>query len=50
METQQSDIDKKFELITRNTQEIIGEEEIQAILAKRDFRVYLGTATSGKPR
>jgi tyrosyl-tRNA synthetase len=49
METQQSDIDKKVELITRNTQEIIGEEDIKSILAKRDFKVYLGTATSGKP-
>ncbi|MBS3113155.1 tyrosine--tRNA ligase [Candidatus Woesearchaeota archaeon] len=40
---------EKFELITRNTQEIIGDQELKEILKKRDISIYLGTEISGRP-
>jgi len=40
---------EKYDLITRNTQEVIGEDELKAILDKRDMKVYLGTAITGRP-
>jgi len=40
---------EKHKLIIRNTQEIVGKEEINKILKKRDLKVYLGTETSGRP-
>ncbi len=43
------DIDMKYELITRNLQEVTGSEQIKSILAKRDLKIYWGTATTGKP-
>ncbi len=42
------DAEKKFELITRNLQEVMGEAELREILSKRDLKVYLGTATTGR--
>ena len=36
-------------MIARNLQEVVGEDEIKAILDKRDLKVYWGTATTGKP-
>ena len=39
----------KFTLITRNLQEVLGEERLRKILAERDLRVYWGTATTGRP-
>ena len=41
--------EEKFELITRDLQEVVGEDDLKAILAERDLKVYLGTATTGKP-
>lgn len=41
--------DEKFNLITRNLQETIGEDRVKAVLAERDLKVYWGTATTGKP-
>ena len=43
------DAEKRFALITRNLQEIIGEEELKGIIAERNLKVYWGTATTGKP-
>ena len=43
------DAKTKFELITRNTQEVVGEDELKDILKKRDLKVYLGTEISGRP-
>lgn len=40
---------EKKHLITRNLQEVLGEEKINEILAKRDLTLYWGTATTGKP-
>lgn len=40
---------EKKHLITRNLQEVLGEEKITEILAKRDLKLYWGTATTGKP-
>lgn len=43
-------IDKKLELIKRNTEEILGEKELKELLAKKKKPVvYWGTATTGKP-
>ncbi|KAJ2817595.1 Tyrosine--tRNA ligase cytoplasmic [Coemansia furcata] len=39
----------KLELITRNLQEVLGEEELKAILSERDLKLYWGTAPTGKP-
>lgn len=44
-----SDINKKFELITSDLQEVVGEDKIKEILKERDFKVYWGTAPTGKP-
>ena len=40
---------EKYELITRNLQEVVGEDKLKEILAKRDLKVYWGTAPTGKP-
>ena len=40
---------EKKQLITRNLQEVLGEERIDEILKTRDLKVYWGTATTGKP-
>ncbi|CAK9290734.1 unnamed protein product [Gordionus sp. m RMFG-2023] len=42
-------IDQKLHLITRNLQEVLGEDKIKEILSKRDLKIYWGTATTGKP-
>ncbi|XP_028452408.1 tyrosine--tRNA ligase, cytoplasmic isoform X1 [Perca flavescens] len=41
--------DEKFHLITRNLQEVLGEEKLKQILQERELKVYWGTATTGKP-
>lgn len=45
----QLSVDQKYDLITRNLQEVINSEEIKAILEKRDFVVYHGLATTRSP-
>ncbi|MGA2130407.1 MAG: tyrosine--tRNA ligase [Candidatus Pacearchaeota archaeon] len=43
-------IDEKFELIKRNTEEIVTEKELKYLLTKKEKPVvYLGTAITGKP-
>ena len=39
----------KFNLITRNLQEVLGEKLIKQVLEERDLKLYWGTATTGKP-
>ncbi|KAL6059617.1 Tyrosine--tRNA ligase [Balamuthia mandrillaris] len=39
----------KYALITKDLQEIVGEEDIKAVLKERDVNIYWGTATTGKP-
>lgn len=41
--------DEKFNLITRNLQEVVDEEKIKKILEKRDMKIYWGTAPTGVP-
>ncbi|XP_031442226.1 tyrosine--tRNA ligase, cytoplasmic isoform X2 [Clupea harengus] len=41
--------DEKFELITRNLQEVLGEDKLKQVLQERELKVYWGTATTGKP-
>ncbi|XP_049767790.1 tyrosine--tRNA ligase, cytoplasmic isoform X1 [Schistocerca cancellata] len=41
--------ENKRDLIVRNTQEILGEDKLIAVLKERDCRIYWGTATTGKP-
>ncbi len=44
------DTNEKFELITRNLQEIVGVEEIKPILESgKNLKIYIGTAPTGKP-
>ena len=44
------DIEKRFELIKRNTEEIVTEKELRNLLAKNKIpSVYLGTAITGRP-
>lgn len=40
---------QKKHLITRNLQEVLGEDKITEVLSKRDLKLYWGTATTGKP-
>jgi tyrosyl-tRNA synthetase len=42
-------VDDKFGIITRNLQEVIGEDRLRNILQERDLRVYWGTAPTGRP-
>ncbi|USN45784.1 MAG: tyrosine--tRNA ligase [Candidatus Woesearchaeota archaeon] len=42
-------VEEKLALITRGTQEIVGEEELAAILKDRSLKVYIGTAVTGRP-
>lgn len=41
--------EKKKHLITRNLQEVLGEEKLNEILKERDLKIYWGTATTGRP-
>lgn len=41
--------EEKYEIITRNLQEVIGGERLKTILQERDLRVYWGTAPTGRP-
>lgn len=40
---------KKLELISRNLQEILQQENLNKILSERNIRIYWGTATTGRP-
>ena len=42
-------IKDKKDLITRNLQEVLGEDKLDEVLKKRDLKIYWGTATTGKP-
>ena len=42
-------VDEKYELISRNLQEVLGADRIKKVLAERDLKVYWGTATTGRP-
>lgn len=41
-------VDEKYNLISRNLEEVVGENEIKAVLAERSVKIYWGTATTGK--
>ncbi len=41
--------EEKYQLITRNLQEVLGEKHMKDILQERDLKLYWGTATTGKP-
>ncbi|KAI9093040.1 tyrosyl-tRNA synthetase [Phlyctochytrium arcticum] len=41
--------DEKYQLITRNLQEVLGAEQIKKILDERDLKLYWGTAPTGRP-
>ena len=40
---------EKYNLITNQLAEVIGQDEILNILEQRDLKIYWGTATTGKP-
>ncbi|XP_062450332.1 tyrosine--tRNA ligase, cytoplasmic isoform X1 [Rhea pennata] len=40
---------EKYHLITRNLQEVLGEDKLMSILKERELKIYWGTATTGKP-
>ncbi len=42
-------VEERLALIKNNLQEVLGEEQLIAILKERDPKVYWGTATTGKP-
>lgn len=42
-------MEERFRIITQRLQECIGEEQLRAILAERDLKVYWGTAPTGAP-
>jgi tyrosyl-tRNA synthetase len=39
----------KYDLISRNLQEVLGEDKMIALLKEQDLKIYWGTATTGKP-
>jgi tyrosyl-tRNA synthetase len=41
--------EEKFSLITRDLQEVVGEEKIREVIKERDLKIYWGTAPTGKP-
>lgn len=41
--------DEKLQLITRNLQEVLGEDRLKNVLQERQLNIYWGTATTGKP-
>jgi len=43
------EVAKKKNLITRNLQEVLSDEKFDEILMNRNFKVYWGTATTGRP-
>ncbi|MGV8161991.1 MAG: tyrosine--tRNA ligase [Candidatus Nanoarchaeia archaeon] len=43
------DAEKKYELITRDLQEVVGEDKLKEVLKERDVKIYWGTAPTGKP-
>lgn len=42
-------LDEKVRLVTRNLQEVLGEDRMNEIMKERDLKIYWGTATTGKP-
>lgn len=44
-----ANFEEKKHLITRNLQEVMGEEKLVEILKQRDVKIYWGTATTGRP-
>jgi len=42
-------VEERKALITRNLQEVLGEDRIDEIMKTRDLKIYWGTATTGKP-
>ena len=40
--------DDKFSLITKDLQEVVGEDKIKEIIKERDLKIYWGSATTGK--
>lgn len=47
--TDQLTPEEKHHLITRNLQEVLGDDKLKTVLKERDLKVYWGTATTGKP-
>merc|ERR1719183_905294 len=42
-------VSEKKALISRNLQEVLGDDRIDEIMKTRDLKIYWGTATTGKP-
>lgn len=42
-------VDERFELVKRNTAEIVTEDELKELLKKDNISMYLGTAITGRP-
>lgn len=42
-------VDQKMKLITNNLQEVMGMDKLKSIVAERPFKLYWGTATTGRP-
>ncbi|XP_038059807.1 tyrosine--tRNA ligase, cytoplasmic-like [Patiria miniata] len=50
MATEAKSVDERLHLITRNLQEVLGEEKLKQLLTDgKDVSIYWGTATTGKP-
>lgn len=41
--------EEKKQLITRNLQEVLGEDRMNEILQRQNLKIYWGTATTGRP-
>ncbi|XP_022104423.1 tyrosine--tRNA ligase, cytoplasmic-like [Acanthaster planci] len=50
MATEGKSVDERFHLITRNLQEVLGEDKLKQLLTDgKDVSIYWGTATTGRP-
>lgn len=41
--------EEKVDLIVRNLQETLGDDNLKKIVKERDLKIYWGTATTGRP-
>lgn len=44
-----ADVQEKIDLITRDLAEVVGMDDLAALLSERDVKIYWGTATTGRP-
>ncbi|KAG4303584.1 hypothetical protein PCANB_000251 [Pneumocystis canis] len=49
MTLRKESVDKKYDLIVRHLQEVLGSEKLKEILKERNLKIYWGTSPTGRP-